>query len=105
MTFPDRAIRAYIEASRGALHPMLSTDAAYADDVADALTPIGAEMRPFDTGMMHGPVQWLEGQAPSAPARKRLRASAEARVPGGRHDPVRVARRGDPSRVAALRVR
>jgi hypothetical protein len=66
---PDRAIRAYIEASRGALHPMLSTDAAYADDVADALTPIGAEMRPFDTGMMHGPVQWLEGQAPSAPAR------------------------------------
>ena len=69
MSARDRAVGAYIAASRGALHPMLSTDAAYADDVADALTPIGGVMAPFDTGMPHGPVQWLKAAPPAAPAR------------------------------------
>jgi hypothetical protein len=34
---PPRWQRAYLEATRGILHPMLSTDGAYADMTADRL--------------------------------------------------------------------
>jgi hypothetical protein len=30
---------------------------------------VGAFMCPIDTGKPHGPVQWLEAQAPAVPAR------------------------------------
>lgn len=80
----ERAVRAYIEASRGALHPMLSTDAAYADDVAHWLTPIGGVMEQFDTRRMHGPVQWLEPTPPaSVETHERMRLFAPVDVMPG----------------------
>ena len=62
-----RHARAFIEASRGHLHPYLSTDGAYADMVADAhMAAVNGQSCPFDTRRDHGPVQWLEAAPASA---------------------------------------
>jgi hypothetical protein len=66
---PPRWLRAYLEATRGILHPWLGTDAAYADMVADRLAArVGGRFASF-TLEPHGPVQWLQAAPPAAPAR------------------------------------
>jgi len=57
---PPRWLRAYLEATRGVLHPWLGTDAAYADMVADRLAArVDGRFASF-TLEPHGPITRLE---------------------------------------------
>jgi hypothetical protein len=82
----DRARTAYITASRGMLHPYLSTDGAYADMWADEnMQRVGGQSCPFSPrGMVCGPVQWLESAPPaSAPRHESQRLFAPVDVTPG----------------------
>jgi hypothetical protein len=82
----ERARTAYIAASRGTLHPYLSTDGAYADMWADEnMRRVDGQSCPFSLrGMLHGPVWWLQPALPaSAPRHESQRLFAPVDVPPG----------------------